>query len=113
MSNFTLINYLIDQVRKVDIAIQTENDIITDVSSTYKAVPSVLRKYELIGDDPDVFTDIDEFVHQMTLSGKTYKSLKSVVKRLLSRIEGVEAYEGREDLFKVRAFFRWVTENIV
>ena len=103
----------VKEVAKVDIAVQTENDIITDVSSTYKAVPSVLRKYELIGDDPDVFTDIDEFVHQMTLSGKTYKSLKSVVKRLLSRIEGVEAYEGREDLFKVRAFFRWVTENIV
>lgn len=50
------------RVRKVDVAIQTENDIVTDESPSFKAVPSPLRKYEVIGDDPDLFNDIDSFV---------------------------------------------------
>ncbi|TRY73898.1 hypothetical protein TCAL_01529 [Tigriopus californicus] len=96
---------------KVDVAIQTENDIITDVSSTFEAVPSPMRKYELIGDDPNVFADIDAWV--VELSKKWYKSLKTVVKRLNSRIIGQSKYKGIEELIKTRAYFRWVAENIV
>lgn len=97
-------------VVKVDVAIQTENDIITDVSSTFKAIPSPMRKYELIGDDPNVFADIDAWV--VELSKKWYKSLKTVVKRLNSRIIGQPKYHGIEELIKTRAYFRWVAENI-
>eukprot|EP00095_Tigriopus_kingsejongensis_P008836 maker-scaffold15_size728074-snap-gene-0.12 protein:Tk08836 transcript:maker-scaffold15_size728074-snap-gene-0.12-mRNA-1 annotation:"kyphoscoliosis " len=97
-------------VIKVDVAVQTENDIITDVSSTFKAVPSPLRKYELIGEDPEVFTNIDAWV--VEISRRWYKSLKTVVKKLDAHISANPKYRGIEELIKTRAFFRWVIENI-
>jgi len=38
--------------------------------------------------------------------------LKRIVKILVHCIEEEPSYEGIEDLIKVRAFYKWVTENI-
>ena len=98
-------------VDKVDVAIQTENDIITDESRAFKAVPPKTRKFEVISEeDTDVFEELDAMVVQE--SEKRYKSLKKIVKRLISNIPWSEQTKGKEELYIVRAFFRWVTENI-
>ena len=47
---------------------------------------------------------------------RSINKLGQVVKALLANLydnEVPERYRGREDLIKVRAFFRWVAENIV
>lgn len=46
-------------------------------------------------------------------SRKKNWKLKKVVKRLLAGIKKLDAdYPGKEELIKVRAFFRWVVESI-
>ena len=73
----------------------------------------VLKKYELLNGDnaPLMFRQVEAWV--LEVSKKRYKSLKHIVRLLADKI--VEAgYTDRrtEDLVKVRAFFRWCTENI-
>ncbi len=75
-----------------------------------KAEPTTTRKFQLIGDDPDLFELVDSWV--LEVSQKRYKSLKKIVGILVRLIEEEPFYRGREDLAKIRAFFRWVTENI-
>ncbi len=54
-------------LEKVDVAIQTEREVLTEEErSGFRAVPSALRKYEVIGDDPDVFRDIDQWVIEVS-----------------------------------------------
>ena len=70
----------------------------------------VLRKYELIGDSPTLFYNIDEWV--VEISKKRYKSLRHIVRLLVDRVEEFQYHRTTEELLKVRAFFRWCTENI-
>ena len=63
-----------------------------------------------MGKNPDVFNLVDQWV--LDVSVKRYKSLKKIVKILVDQIEDEESYEGKEDLIKIRAFYRWVTANI-
>ncbi len=106
---------------KVDVAVQTDPQTLSPSSPSqlladgqdqmYQAVPSPLRKYEVIGEDPNLFTEIDSWV--LEASKKRYKSLRKIVKVLLSRLREVPKYRGqRQELIKIRAFFRWATENI-
>jgi hypothetical protein len=114
------------KVIKHDVAVQTENDIITDESPSFRAVPTSLCKWELVGDSPEFFEEVDSWVAEVTQHYWTrpVKKLGKVVRALLSRLqpameEGEEAaevlpkYRGKEDLIKVRAFFRWIAENLV
>ena len=43
---------------------------------------------------------------------KWYKSLKKLVKHLVSITEVVKSYQDRKDLISVRSFFVWITQNI-
>ena len=117
---------------KIDVGVQTEgNDTMTndhavsshDMFENHNAMhgrhnreirdeddKSPLRKYELIGKDPTLFHLVDQWV--LTVSKKRYKSLKHIVRLLVDQIEDEESYAAVSDLIKVRAFFRWCTENI-
>ena len=53
---------------------------------------------------------MDNWVKEISL--KRYKSLKRIVSILVNCIMNEPSYEGKEDLMKVRAFYKWVTENI-
>lgn len=97
-------------LNKADVGVQTENDILTDEAPDFRALPPTAKKYELIGEDATLFHTVDDWVIKM--SEKRYKSLKKVVRILVDLIEDEPYYRGREDLIKVRAFFRWTTENI-
>ena len=127
-----------------------------------QAVPPSTRKYDLLGDDPELlFAGVDQIVlevisrererreqhHQasgMSLNdsleqlpttqqplqqlpsvssggGGVYGGggarkkvwrLKKVVKKLVAGIQKLPEYQGREELLKVRAFFKWVVESI-
>ena len=62
--------------------------------------------------------EVDSWVADVTEHFRTrsINKLSQVVKSLLVNLddgEVPERYRGREDLIKVRAFFRWVAENIV
>ena len=76
----------------------------------HKKIIRFFRKYQIIGKNPDIFNLVDQWV--LDVSVKRYKSLKRIVKILVDQIEDEESYEGKEDLIKIRAFYRWVTANI-
>lgn len=117
---------------KIDVGVQTEGNEMTtndhavsshDMFENHNAMhgrhnrefrdeddTSPLRKYELIGKDPTLFHLVDQWV--LTVSKKRYKSLKHIVRLLVDQIEEEESYSPVSDLIKVRAFFRWCTENI-
>lgn len=105
-------------VIKMDVAVQTENDIITDENPLFRAVPTTLCKWDLLGDNPGLLHEVDLWVADVTEHFRTrsVNKLSQVVKSLLVNLddgEVSEKYRGREDLIKVRAFFRWIAENIV
>ena len=110
-------------VVKFDVAVQTENDIITDESPNYRALPpATLCKWELVGDDLALFDEVDAWVAEVTehYRNRTIKKLGKVVRALTAKIDRTDENEhlsdkfrGKEDLMKVRAFFRWIAENIV
>ena len=77
---------------------------------SFQAKPPTTRKYELIGEDPELFRAIDEKVRDV--SQKWYKSLKRIVRILENYIQETPAYDNVEDLVKVRAFWLWTAENI-
>ena len=98
-------------VYKVDVGVQTDDDVMTDeLVKRGSSKHSVLKKYELIGDSPSVFFQTDQWV--MDVSKKRYKSLKHIVRLLVDKIEDASYTRRVEDLLKVRAFFKWCTENI-
>ena len=72
--------------------------------------PVTIRKYELIGDDPDLFREVDSKVRE--ISEKWYKSLKRVVRILENFIHENSIYDNVEELAKVRSFWLWTAENI-
>ena len=43
---------------------------------------------------------------------KWYKSLRKLVRHLVSIVDNVKSYEDRRELISVRAFFVWITQNI-
>ena len=117
---------------KVDVAIQTDNNETNvaenagDAAKTAATAAAVERqdprtahhaprKYELIGDDPFLFATVDKHVLELS-SQRHYKSLKKIVKELILRLESEDVYakgdRDRRELIRVRAFFRWVAENV-
>ena len=94
---------------KLDIGVQTDKDI-SEESGGFKAEPTTTRKYEIVGNDPNLFDLVDDWVREISV--KRYKSLKHIVRKLENEINQEVSYEGLEDLMKVRAFYKWVTENI-
>ena len=103
-------NPLLKQISpKLDIGVQTDKDI-SEESGGFKAEPTTTRKYEIVGNDPNFFDLVDDWVREISV--KRYKSLKHIVRKLENEINNEVSYEGFEDLIKVRAFYKWVTENI-
>ena len=94
---------------KSDVGVQTDEEL-SEEAGGYSAEPTKIRKYELIGSDPDIFKTIDQWV--LDVSTKRYKQLKKIVGLLNQHIDEEPAYAGKEDLIRIRAFFRWTTENI-
>ena len=43
---------------------------------------------------------------------KWYKSLRKLVRHLVSIADNVQSYQDRRELISVRAFFVWITRNI-
>ena len=43
---------------------------------------------------------------------KWYKSLRKLVRHLVSIVDTVQSYQDRRELISVRAFFVWITQNI-
>ena len=94
---------------KSSVGVQTDEDL-SEEAGGYRAEPTKLRKYQIIGKDPNIFQKVDSWV--LEVSKKRYKSLKKIVNTLVTHVEEEEDYEGKEDLIKIRAFYRWVTANI-
>lgn len=86
-------------VKKRDVSLQTTNDILTDEAPHFAARPPLCHKNEMI---PSVllFRDIDR---KMAQTGE----LNSV-----SEIGQFVCKACKNDLFKIRAIFIWVTGNI-
>ncbi|RWS17634.1 uncharacterized protein B4U79_08067 [Dinothrombium tinctorium] len=88
-------------VKRKDANIQTDNDPITDEAPEYAARPPPTRKKEMIP-SVTIFKDVDKIV--LETPEEETKSLKTLVKYLCDSVPN--------DLFKVRAIFRWIAENI-
>ncbi|KAF8786607.1 Kyphoscoliosis peptidase like protein [Argiope bruennichi] len=84
-----------------EIGVQTDNDPITDEAPEYAARPPPCKKQEMIP-DMNVFEEIDK--HATEAPESTKSSLRNLVNYLCAAAEN--------DLFKVRAFFRWISNNI-
>ncbi len=62
------------KVVKIDVAVQTDKEPpksnvtnpLEDTILSFKAKPPPLRKYEIIGDDPDLFLAMDEWVEEVS-----------------------------------------------
>ncbi|XP_054722581.1 kyphoscoliosis peptidase-like [Uloborus diversus] len=84
-----------------EVAVQTDNDPITDEAPEYAARPPPCKKLEMIP-DMSVFDEIDK--HAVEAPESTKSSLRNLVNYLCAAAEN--------ELFKVRAFFRWISNNI-
>ncbi|GIX79115.1 TGc domain-containing protein [Caerostris darwini] len=84
-----------------EIGVQTDNDPITDEAPEYAARPPPCKKQEMIP-DMSVFEEIDK--HAIEAPESTKSSLRNLVNYLCAAAEN--------ELFKVRAFFRWISNNI-
>ena len=89
-------------------------------NNNFFQIPTTLCKWDLLGDNPGLLDEVDSWVADVTEHFRTrsINKLSQVVKSLLVNLdddngEVPEKYRGREDLIKVRAFFRWIAENIV
>lgn len=96
---FRLAVSIISVVKKRDVSLQTTNDILTDEAPHFAARPPLCHKNEMI---PSVllFRDIDR---KMAQTGE----LSSV-----AEISTAICKVAKNDLFKIRAIFIWVTGNI-
>lgn len=90
---------MVSAVKKRDVSLQTTNDILTDEAPHFAARPPLCHKNEMI---PSVllFRDVDR---KMAQTG----DLNSV-----SEIGQFVCKACKNDLFKIRAIFVWVTANI-
>ncbi|XP_068216125.1 uncharacterized protein [Palaemon carinicauda] len=86
--------------RMIDVSIQTDNDILTDEAPKFAARPPPCRKTTLL-EDTD-FSEIDEYV--LSTPASIEKDSPELVKYLCE--------PAKNDLERLRAIFRWVTENI-
>ncbi|KAG8197976.1 hypothetical protein JTE90_029371 [Oedothorax gibbosus] len=84
-----------------EVGVQTDNDPITDEAPEYAARPPPCKKLEMIP-DMAVFEEIDK--HALQAPESTKSSLRNLVNYLCAAAEN--------ELFKVRAFFRWISNNI-
>jgi hypothetical protein len=76
----------------------------------FQARPPTIRKYELIGENPELFHEVDAKVREV--SEKWYKSLKRIVRIIDNFVHDNPIYDNIEELAKVRAFWLWTAENI-
>ncbi|XP_063880201.1 kyphoscoliosis peptidase-like isoform X2 [Scylla paramamosain] len=84
----------------VDACVQTDNDILTDEAPQFAACPPNSTKAALLSDVD--FTDID--VHVLTTPDEVTAEVDHLVRYL--------GKQTTSDLYRLRALFRWVTENI-
>ncbi|XP_042897808.1 kyphoscoliosis peptidase [Parasteatoda tepidariorum] len=84
-----------------EIGVQTDNDPITDEAPEYAARPPPCKKQEMIP-DMNVFEEVDRHAIEAPESAKS--SLRNLVNYLSAAAE--------TELLKVRAFFRWISNNI-
>ncbi|MPC21653.1 hypothetical protein E2C01_014648 [Portunus trituberculatus] len=84
----------------VDACVQTDNDILTDEAPQFAARPPNSSKTALLSDVD--FTDID--VHVLTTPDEVTTEVAQLVRYL--------GKQTTSDLYRLRALFRWVTENI-
>lgn len=89
-------------VSKRDVSVQTYNDPITDESPEFAARPPPSRKGEMIP-NVSMFKEIDEKVAHAT-ENSVGGSIEALVEHLIE--------DSPNDLFKVRAIFRWITMNM-
>ncbi|XP_077520410.1 uncharacterized protein LOC144130354 [Amblyomma americanum] len=88
-------------VPKRDTGVQTVNDPVTDEAPEYAARPPPCKKREMIP-SMAVFQEVDRIALQVPTTAKT--TMQSLVYHLISYC--------RNDLQKIRMFFRWIAENI-
>ena len=86
-------------MKKRDVSLQTTNDILTDEAPHFAARPPLCHKNEMI---PSVlmFRDIDR------------KMQEAVGLTTVAEIGQFVCKHAKNDLFKIRALFIWVTSNI-
>ncbi|XP_043192755.1 uncharacterized protein LOC122365535 [Amphibalanus amphitrite] len=90
------------RVRRRDAGVQTENDLVTDESPEFAAVPPPFKKAQLIG-DMSIFDMVDSWVLD------TPPKLASELTQLALHL----AQPCRDDeLLKARAAFFWIVNNI-
>ncbi|XP_023234159.1 kyphoscoliosis peptidase-like isoform X1 [Centruroides sculpturatus] len=88
-------------ILKCDAGVQTVNDPITDEAPEYAARPPPCRKKEMIP-NMGAFKEIDR--HALEAPESTKSSVRNLVNYLSA--------SAKNDLQKVRVFFRWITNNI-
>ena len=97
---------LLNPKPKSDVGVQTDQ-ALSEEAGGYTAEPTNMKKDQLIGKD-NSFNMVDQWVKE--ISEKRYKSLKKIVTILNKQIE--DEFIGKEDLLKIRAFYKWTTYNI-
>ncbi|KAL1484653.1 hypothetical protein MTO96_032461 [Rhipicephalus appendiculatus] len=88
-------------VSRRDTGVQTVNDPVTDEAPEYAARPPPCKKREMIP-SMAVFQEVDRIVLKVPNTAKS--TLQTLVYHLISYC--------RNDLQKIRMFFRWIAENI-
>lgn len=86
---------------KCDAGIQTDNDPITDEAPEFAARPPPCKKKEMIP-CMSVFKEVDK--HALDVPDSAMTNIRSLVKYLTTECEN--------DISIVRAFFRWIADNI-
>ena len=92
-------------VSKVDASVQTYNDPITDESPEFAARPPPSRKREMIP-NVSMFKEIDDRVSHVTENNNN--NIGDRIERLVNYL----VQETPNDLFKLRAIFKWITLNM-
>ncbi|GFQ99739.1 TGc domain-containing protein [Trichonephila clavata] len=100
LSKHAILDYTL-KMNLREIGVQTDNDPITDEAPEYAARPPPCKKQEMIP-DMSVFEEIDK--HAIEAPESTKSSLRNLINYLCAAAEN--------ELFKVRAFFRWISNNI-
>ncbi|KAH7969598.1 uncharacterized protein LOC119383635 isoform X2 [Rhipicephalus sanguineus] len=88
-------------VSRRDTGVQTVNDPVTDEAPEYAARPPPCKKREMIP-SMAVFQEVDRIALKVPNTAKS--TLQTLVYHLISYC--------RNDLQKIRMFFRWIAENI-
>ena len=73
--------------------------------------PVVVMKDQFLNNDPLFFDACDN--HVEVVSRKWYKSLRKLVKHLTEIVDDFPIYAVRKDLVTVRAFYVWISNNMM